>query len=232
MVTEVQQTQCSIIKRFGGRWLRECGFLDGEKIVCMDGMYDSIMNGTCLIYSFGLADDWDFEESMANLGCTVRAYDPNVEKPAHITDPNLHYIDLGLSHYNGVMNNGAPDGSIRKMPVATLEEAIIRNGDEGKAITYLKMDVEGAELLALPEIVESGVLKNVKQIGIEMHTGTPNLHKSKAKKIYNGLLKSFKTMQEDYGYRLIAYNANGCMGKKFCPERKYHSYHDLVFYKP
>ena len=34
----------------------------------MDGLYNAVQNGTCLVYSFGLADDWDFEISMASLG--------------------------------------------------------------------------------------------------------------------------------------------------------------------
>ena len=32
------------------------------------------------------------------------------------------------------------------------------------------MDVEGAEIRAIPEWIESGVLDSVDQIGIEMHT--------------------------------------------------------------
>ena len=35
-------------------------------------MYRDIKNRECLIYSFGIADDWTFEEYMASLGCTVR----------------------------------------------------------------------------------------------------------------------------------------------------------------
>jgi len=84
MVSETQQTACNIIKRIGGRWLKECGFLDGEKIVCMDNLHEAVKTDTCLIYSFGLGDDWDFELKMAKLGCVVRAFDPNVEMPKKI----------------------------------------------------------------------------------------------------------------------------------------------------
>ena len=34
----------------------------------MDGLYKAVQNQTCLVYSFGLADDWDFEVFMAELG--------------------------------------------------------------------------------------------------------------------------------------------------------------------
>ena len=62
------QTDCKILKKFGGQWNPYCGFFDGEKIICMDSIYEAIQNGSCLIYSFGLADNWDFEIAMAELG--------------------------------------------------------------------------------------------------------------------------------------------------------------------
>ena len=58
---------CNVVKKMAGSWM-ECGFLDGEKLLCMDNLYSAIQNGTCLVYSFGLADDWDFEIFMAKLG--------------------------------------------------------------------------------------------------------------------------------------------------------------------
>ena len=52
-------------------------------------------------------------------------------------------------------------------------------GDEEEEITYLKIDVEGAEFAALPEMLKSGVFQHVRQMGIEMHTGSRNLPKEK-----------------------------------------------------
>ena len=92
--------------------------------------------------------------------------------------------------------------------------------------------MEGAELNAMPSLVSSGILNNIQQIGMEMHTGKMHVARKKALKLFNGLLKGFKAIQEDYGFRLIAYNANGCMAKKYCYTNTYHPYHDLVFYKP
>ena len=67
-ISRTSQNSCQIVKQFGGRWSKDCGFEDGEKIICMDTVYEAVKNGTCLVYSFGLADDWDFEISMASLG--------------------------------------------------------------------------------------------------------------------------------------------------------------------
>ena len=57
-----------------GSWMK-CGFLDGEKMLCMDNLYRAITNETCLVYSFGLADDWDFEILMAELGKSKTPWD-------------------------------------------------------------------------------------------------------------------------------------------------------------
>ena len=67
-ISRTSQNSCQIVKQFGGRWSRDCGFEDGEKMICMDTLYEAVKNGTCLVYSFGLADDWDFEILMASLG--------------------------------------------------------------------------------------------------------------------------------------------------------------------
>ena len=63
----ISSNGCNVLKKMAGHWIK-CGFLDGEKLMCMDGLYQAVQNGTCLVYSFGLGDDWDFEIFMAELG--------------------------------------------------------------------------------------------------------------------------------------------------------------------
>ena len=73
------QSVCNVGKFFGGQWLDGCGGMDGHKFVCLDKLYADVQSGNCLIYSFGIADDWTFEEAMAELGCTIRAFDPTID---------------------------------------------------------------------------------------------------------------------------------------------------------
>ncbi len=73
------QSVCTVGKFFGGNWLSHCGAFDGNKYVCLDDFYGNVKDGNCLIYSFGVAGDWTFEEAMAGLGCTVRAFDPTID---------------------------------------------------------------------------------------------------------------------------------------------------------
>ena len=67
-VSLTDQSTCHTVKQIAGKWGNQCGFLDGEKYICIDRLYPALQNGTCLVYSFGLADDWDFEIWMASLG--------------------------------------------------------------------------------------------------------------------------------------------------------------------
>ena len=67
-VSLTDQSICHTVKQIAGKWSNQCGFLDGEKYICIDRLYPALQNGTCLVYSFGLADDWDFEIWMASLG--------------------------------------------------------------------------------------------------------------------------------------------------------------------
>ena len=55
------------MKRVGGRWLEgPHKQVDGDKFVCLDKIITQPDN--CLIYSFGIADDWTFEDLMASIG--------------------------------------------------------------------------------------------------------------------------------------------------------------------
>ena len=44
---------------------------EGDKLLCLDDLFHDIIDGKCLVYSFGIAQDWTFEISMADIGCKV-----------------------------------------------------------------------------------------------------------------------------------------------------------------
>ena len=67
----------------------------------MDLLKTAINKGECLIYSFGLGSDWSFENTLAKMGCTIRALDPTVvQKPPDVHE-NIHFRPFGLSHSSG-----------------------------------------------------------------------------------------------------------------------------------
>ena len=47
------------------------GASDGDKFLCLDSLFHDITDENCLVYSFGISDDWSFELSIAELGCKV-----------------------------------------------------------------------------------------------------------------------------------------------------------------
>ena len=50
-----------------------------------------------------------------------------------------------------------------------------RFNDSNKLISVLKLDVEGEEMWSFPQILESGVLQNIKQIHMEVINSLQNI---------------------------------------------------------
>ena len=72
------KTSLRTLKRIGGEWRTDYHpAVDGDKYVCMDRI---ISTSPCLIYSYGIRDDWTFEDYMAGEHrCTVWAHDHTVQ---------------------------------------------------------------------------------------------------------------------------------------------------------
>ena len=51
--------------------------LDGKNAVRLDPLELAPPVRCCVVYSFGINDEWSFEETMANYGCYVFAFVPN-----------------------------------------------------------------------------------------------------------------------------------------------------------
>ena len=79
---------CKLQKSIGGKWnsideiemFNRCQAegncetwpqIDGVKKICLDDLLTAIQSDSCLVYSFGLAENWNFEEILAQLGCKV-----------------------------------------------------------------------------------------------------------------------------------------------------------------
>ena len=170
---------------------------------------------------------------MAQLGCTVHAFDPStlVKRPenAHLT--NLHYHNLGLHRLDGesTLNPGSPEEETIR--VSTLDTILKDIGDYGKSITYLKIDVEGAEIACIKQWLKSGVLQFVDQLGIEMHTRSMYIDKSAHKMIYRRFLTFLKFLKSEYKLSLAAYNPNLCHAKNLDSQKLYYSLHDILLVK-
>ena len=157
------RSSCELIHDFGGVMLRNPSGIDGQKAVCLDPQVAPNPDN-CLVYSFGINNEWSFDEQMENYGCQVFAFDPSMSRGPHDHSAAIHFYDWGLSDRDEVKID--KNWKLRSLS-SIYNDLISRHGN--KIIDYLKIDVEFAEWIALPQIFESGMLSKVRQLGLEIH---------------------------------------------------------------
>ena len=193
--------RCTTLQRFGGFYRSDCKYWDGQKFMCMPDVYEDIENNECLIYSFGVANDYSFEQALGRLGCKVFAFDPYVSYPPKIAK-NVYFEKLGVANKND------PTRLLK-----TLSSIFSAKNHSNTKITYLKIDIEGHEIEGLEQWLKSGALDNVQQIALEYHL-----------KDTISTLKFFQAVMSLYfigDYRLISYDLNGCARTKHTEHYKY-----------
>jgi len=169
------KTRARYKKRAGGGYTKMTSpvsaYFDGQKAVCMDpGVVPTAMK--CLVYSFGINNEWSFDERMAEYGCSVFAFDPAMTQPDHQHKANIWFKSIGLSGQNGVVTRKRFER--RPWPMKTLDKIYAMNVKKGlhgsdMTIDYLKVDIEFDEWSSIPQWIASGMLTRVKQIGLEIH---------------------------------------------------------------
>ncbi|CAL4067937.1 unnamed protein product, partial [Meganyctiphanes norvegica] len=162
---------CKKLVHYGGSARKQplslSKFIDGDKPLCEDALFPFPRND-CIVYSFGINEEWSFDEAMAAKGCQVHSFDPTMEVGDHQHSPGVRFHNLGIGGTKGMVSI---EGMDQKVPVDTLEN--IMNSLGHKKIYYLKMDVEGSEIPAFQQIFSNNtdILENIQQIGMEIHPG-------------------------------------------------------------
>ena len=82
----------------------------------------------------------------------------------------------------------------------------------------------------MPEWISSGILDQVSQFGLEIHTPVGIIGKDQIVPELSKLLDVFRQLY-DVGFRLISSTNNDCVAKSQDFEGKYLNYFELVFYK-
>ncbi|KAK3891506.1 hypothetical protein Pcinc_004596 [Petrolisthes cinctipes] len=141
-------------------------FLDGEKWICYEPSLDPDPKD-CLVYSFGIGNEWSFDDAMDKYGCQVYSFDPTMNRPNFKRGSNIYFKNLGLEGYKGTL----PEKEQSK--VDTLGNIMRMLGHEGRRIDYLKIDIEGSEIPALEQVFSDAphLLTQVSQLGMEVHPG-------------------------------------------------------------
>ncbi|XP_041356737.1 methyltransferase-like protein 24 [Gigantopelta aegis] len=147
------QVKCNNIVRMGKAD-------DGGWDICDDEQYRP--KQPCLIYSFGINNDWSFDDAVSKkYGCHVHAFDPSMKQDDHNRSDLIHFHKLGLAEREYTNPQGW-----RLNTLAGIRKQL---GHSQTEIQIIKMDTDKAELTSLPEMVTSGALKDVSQFVFEIH---------------------------------------------------------------
>jgi FkbM family methyltransferase len=146
------------------------------------------LHASSIIYSFGVGDNVAWDRAMIDrLGCTVLAFDPTPASIAWVRSQSLPsqfvFHDLGLSNFDGELPFYPPRkvGSThysqehrgglfdRQQPVLgqVRRLATIMHSLGHERLDVLKLDIEGSEFEAIPDILASGI--EVGQLLVEIH---------------------------------------------------------------
>lgn len=131
----------------------------------------------CIVYSFGVANEWDFEHSMADLGCRVFAFDPTQEfrvvHENHVyPGVEFHFIGLGsesTEKYGGSVQDFSSGlyGNVAG-PIKSLRS--IMKDFNHSFIDVLKIDCEGCEWDAFGSTSnDPNILNKVGVLQLEVH---------------------------------------------------------------
>ncbi len=156
------RSSCRLAHDFGGVMKINPSGLDGQKTICIDPNI-APRGYQCLVYSFGINNEWSFDENMERYGCEVYSFDPSMGAEDHDHNAGIHFYSWGLGNRDGIINDHWKIFSLSTI----YKNLTTKHGPY--VIDYLKIDIEFSEWDALPQIMESGMLAKVRQLGVEFH---------------------------------------------------------------
>jgi len=161
--------ECKKLTTFGGGG----GGGDGAWTICEDFFRTTSDNKPCLVYSFGINNEFSFDNDMMNKkGCELHCFDPSMGWQDKKMSERMSFYNLGIAGKNYVNHKGWKLNSLK-----TIQKNL---GLEDRVVEVLKVDTEGAEWEAIPDMVTSGALDKVKQFIFEIHfwgAHTPEQHR-------------------------------------------------------
>ncbi|XP_048763072.1 probable methyltransferase-like protein 24 isoform X2 [Ostrea edulis] len=172
---------------------------DGGWDFCDDNRFRPRNN--CLVYSYGIQFDFSFDDAIVKkYNCEVHAFDPSMRVGDHKHGANVFFHATGLSG-----DNMPSRGTNWKM--RTLQKQREELGHSKRPIDVLKIDIEEYEYLAVPNMLETGILKDIRQMAIEFHVTlktdrSRRFKEEPPKEKYFFTLSLFKDLY-DLGFRIF-----------------------------
>ncbi|KAK3092764.1 hypothetical protein FSP39_006987 [Pinctada imbricata] len=136
---------------------------DGGWNVCFSPPFG--LHKPCIVYSFGIGTSWNFDDAASKIyGCRVLSFDPSLKDlHDHNRTALIAFKKIGIGDINGTNH-------YKGWRMKTLTKFIHDEGHDNTVVDYVKFDVEFDEWRVLLNILQENALKNVKQIGFEIHT--------------------------------------------------------------
>lgn len=153
-IRSTNSSSCQLERDFGGD-------VNGKKSVCLDPLIGP-EPGKCLVYSFGVNHEWKFDEAMADYGCQVYAFDPMIKQSYNRTN-RIHVSNLALSFKSGI---SVQNWTV--VPLTRIYHSLIPFHGM-MPISYLKIDIEDFDVRILSNIIQTGMMKHVRQLALEVH---------------------------------------------------------------
>ena len=98
VIEAIQKHQCSDLRSVG---VGDSNANDQEAYkLCYDF---GLQSGNCLVYSFGIGDNWSFDDEMARYGCNVFSFDPSIGLKHHVRPSGVIFFPTGLKDKDGTI---------------------------------------------------------------------------------------------------------------------------------
>uniref|UniRef100_H2ZQP3 Methyltransferase domain-containing protein n=1 Tax=Ciona savignyi TaxID=51511 RepID=H2ZQP3_CIOSA len=160
------QYKCTKSEYLGGRPVDR----DGAYDLCIEPQFwerAKDPNYKCLMYSFGVGNDFTFDDELANRGCEVHSFDPSMDlADGTVRDSGVTFHKLGIS-------NKDLDKDANGWKMRTFKTLLKELGHNGRYMDYLKIDTDapqgGFEDMLMQELLDTGLHSCVRQYAQEIH---------------------------------------------------------------
>ncbi len=140
--------------------------------VCMDNI-----TPPCVVYSFGIANNWIFDDFMISQGCHVFSFDPSMNVGKHKRHENHLFEPIGIGSKSG--RHDGPTTLINgqtNYDVLTLGDIMKRYNHE--RVTLVRMDTEYAEWDVLQQWKNDNMFSKIDQLLLEIHMWPKSTHRN------------------------------------------------------
>ena len=131
--------------------------------ICLDNI-----SPPCVVYSFGIANNWIFDDYMISKGCHVYSFDPSMNVGKHKRHKNHLFEPIGIGIKSGVHEGRSTlYGDKTNYDVLTLADMMKRYNNDH--VDIIRMDTEYAEWDVLQQWFKQGMFSKIDQLLLEIH---------------------------------------------------------------